>query len=62
MITKVFTKIGLTLSVADAYLALIALNPGDPYADKKAAGSLSASSQHGFIEFDSVNRTWTRVR
>lgn len=62
MITRVFTTKGMTLSVADAYTSLMALNPGDPFASEKAAGSLGGSSRHGFIEFDSINRTWTRVR
>ena len=62
MITRVFTTKGMTLSVANAYTSLIALNPGDPFASEKAAGSLGGSASHGFIEFDSVNRTWTSVR
>ncbi len=62
MITQVFTVKGMTLSVASAYTALIALNPSNPYAKEKAAGSLGGSSRHGFIEYNSVNRTWTRVR
>lgn len=61
MITQVFTTKGMTLSVADAYTRLIALNPGDPFAKEKAAGSLGGSSRYGFLEFDSLNRTWTRV-
>lgn len=62
MITHVFTTKGMTLSVADAYAALIALNSGDPYAKEKAAGSLGGSSRYGFISFDPVNITWTRVK
>lgn len=62
MITQVFTTKGMTLSVAEAYTRLIALNPGDPYAREKAAGSLGGSSRHGFIQFNLANKTWTRVR
>ena len=40
MILNVFTRIGVRLSVANAYQQLIALNPNDPYAKHKAAGSL----------------------
>ena len=62
MITSVFTTIGLRLSVSEAYLALVALNPGDSHANKKAAGALGGASRHNYIQFDSANRTWTRVR
>lgn len=43
MILNVFTRIGVRLSVADAYQQLIALNPNDPYAKNKAAGSLGGA-------------------
>lgn len=32
MILNVFTRIGVRLSVSNAYQQLIALNPNDPYA------------------------------
>lgn len=43
MILNVFTRIGVRLSVANAYQQLIALNPNDPYAKHKAAGSLGGA-------------------
>ena len=49
MILNVFTRIGVRLSVADAYQQLIALNPNDPYAKNKAAGSLGGAVNGGTI-------------
>ena len=43
MILKVFTRIGVRLSIADAYQQLIALIPNVPYAKNKAAGSLGGA-------------------
>jgi len=49
MILNVFTRIGVRLSVANAYQQLIALNPNDPYAKHKAAGSLGGAVNGGTI-------------
>jgi len=60
MITRVFTTMGHTESIADAYTKLIALNPTDKYNKQKAAGSLGGASRSGFIELK--NGQWTRIR
>ena len=61
MILNVFTRIGVRLSVANAYQQLIALNPNDPYAKHKAAGSLGGAVNGGTITLHK-NGYYDRIR
>lgn len=49
MILQVFGKIGSTMSIADAYTALISLYSNQLYPKKKAAGSLGGAVNGGTI-------------
>lgn len=49
MIINVFPRIGIRMTIADAYLQLISLNPNDPYRREKAAGSLGGAVNGGTI-------------
>lgn len=60
MILKVFLSVGDTMSIADAYIGLIALNPDDPYAKAKAAGSLGGAMNAGTLV--RKGSFYTRVR
>jgi len=50
MITAVFKYKGQTMTVAEAFRALIALNPTDKYNKQKAAGSLGGAMNSGFLK------------
>ena len=45
----VFQAKGCSMSIADAYTALMNLNPQDPYRRYKAAGALGGSVASGFL-------------
>lgn len=60
MILSVFTQVGDTYSVAQAYALLIQQWPNDPYARQKAAGSLGGAV-HGRTLIR-VGNVYTRVR
>ncbi|MBW9154303.1 hypothetical protein [Clostridium estertheticum] len=60
MILRVFTKIGQSFTIANAYTVLIALNPNDPNAEKKAAGSLGGAVNGGTLVRN--GNIYTRVR
>lgn len=62
MISKVLTTKGMSMDLSDLYGALWNCWSGDPFADKKAAGSIGGSVKNGFIEIDYINRTATRIR
>ena len=47
MILQVFKSVGNTLSIADAYTALISLYSNQIYPTKKAAGSLGGAVNGG---------------
>jgi hypothetical protein len=49
MILQVFKSVGSTLSVAEAYTALISLYSNQIYPTKKAAGSLGGAVNGGTI-------------
>jgi hypothetical protein len=49
MILQVFKSVGSTLSIADAYTALISLYSNQIYPTKKAAGSLGGAVNGGTI-------------
>ena len=51
MILQVFKNVGRTLSIADAYTALISVNSNQIYPTKKAAGSLGGAVNGGTIIF-----------
>ncbi|MEG1773512.1 MAG: hypothetical protein RR320_01520 [Oscillospiraceae bacterium] len=52
MILRVFRQVGDRLSVAEAYRRLTSLCAKDPYANKKAAGSLGGAVNGGTIFLD----------
>lgn len=60
MILKIFFNVGDTLTMSDAYTKLINLNPNDPYAKKKAAGSLGGAINGGTLK--RIGYSYTRVR
>lgn len=60
MILNVFKNIGYSFTIADAYRELIALNPNDPYAKEKAAGSLGGAINGGTLMRS--NNIYIRVR
>lgn len=60
MILKVFTRIGTTLSIANAYTALISLYSNQSYPSQKAAGSLGGAVTRGRIRLE--NGFYTRIR
>ena len=49
MILQVFKSIGCTLSIADAYTALLSLYSNQIYPMKKASGSLGGAVNGGTI-------------
>ena len=49
MILRVFKRVGSTLSIANAYTALISLYSNQSYPTKKAAGSLGGAVNGGTI-------------
>lgn len=60
MILQVFKNVGCTLSIADAYTALLSLYSNQIYPVKKAAGSLGGAVNGGTIILK--NGYYTRVR
>ena len=60
MILKVFTVVGQSMTVSDAYAMLIGLNPNDPYAKEKAAGSLGGAVNGGTLELS--GNIYTRIK
>lgn len=60
MILQVFNKVGSTMSIADAYTALISLYSNRLYPMKKAAGSLGGAVNGGTIKLN--NGYYVRVR
>lgn len=60
MILQVFKSVGSTLSIANAYTALISLYSNQSYPTKKAAGSLGGAVNGGTIILK--NGYYTRVR
>ena len=60
MILQVFKSVGCTLSIADAYTALLSLYSNQSYPTKKAAGSLGGSVNGGTIILK--NGYYKRVR
>lgn len=59
-ILQVLTYVGQRKTVANIYSELIALYPNDPFADKKAAGSIGGASKSGFIKL--IDGYWVRMR
>ena len=60
MIWKVFKSVGYTLSIADAYTALLSLYSNQIYPMKKASGSLGGAVNGGTIILK--NAYYTRAR
>lgn len=60
MILRIFLNVGDSFTIANAYTSLIALNPGDPFAKEKAAGSLGGAVNGGTLERH--GNVYTRVR
>lgn len=60
MILQVFRHVGSTLSIANAYTALISLYSNQSYPAKKAAGSLGGAVNGGMIILK--NGYYTRVK
>lgn len=60
MILKVFSNVGDSFTIAEAYTSLIGLNSKDPYAKQKAAGSLGGAMNSGTIVRN--GNIYTRVR
>lgn len=60
MILQVFKSVGSTLSIANAYTALISLYSNQIYPTKKAAGSLGGAVNGGTIILK--NGYYMRVR
>lgn len=60
MILQVFKNVGCTLSISDAYTALLSLYSNQIYPVKKAAGSLGGAVNGGTIILK--NGYYTRVR
>lgn len=60
MILKVFPKIGVQRSIADAYSSLIDCYSNAGYAEKKAAGSLGGAVNGHTIELK--NGIYTRIK
>ena len=62
IITRIFSNIGISFSIASAMTQLTALFPNDPFAKKKAAGALGGASRSGFISLNPNDGVWKRVR
>lgn len=62
MISSILTRKGMLMGLGDLYDALLNCWAGDPFADKKSAGSIGGSVANGFIEIDYINRTAIRIR
>lgn len=60
MVLQVFQAKGFSMSIAEAYTALMNLNPQDPYRRYKAAGALGGSVASGFLILR--NGVYKRVR